>query len=572
MVKPRPSVPMGSLDSMASRIRDQKAARSNQPLSRSNQKFAKESNTSSSSNDSDSSDDSDGSDSGSDVDIDAARKKFNAQQASKRQASKAKAKPIESSQNAKPPPPIATHARKSIIVKAEESGSDSDSDSESASESSDSGNEAPPNTNTKEVAQSKSESDGEDSGESEGENEGASVQQPVAEAETSSEEDSESEDEEVDAKAPAQAKSSHDDGSESDSSDVSEEESDHGEAHNGKLNGNAAALSKVNGTTTAGNSTTQVSRPLWLNNSDFTLRKASSDNPAREVTEFFSKANLEDKQVWYFTAPASLPITVLKDMEIDLSKATTGGALLSHKGDDYGLDLESYATNTQIQLLIPSRGGDNYTALNRGIDSTVHLRRMAKFGPGGAVSATATDDYAPIPKAIREQPQGLRPRFTPIGVPNPAPSQIQLLKPRAAPAAQATSSESESESESSSDEEMANVSNLATPSIPPKKSKSDAVNGKLKRKHPGDEEKSASTKEPQSHEKSAKRPKTASAKKPTPVQPPVLSRVASPPNGTPSKAPGSSSKGKTKKDKPKLLMKPTKQTPIPPPTLPGMKR
>lgn len=92
------------------------------------------------------------------------------------------------------------------------------------------------------------------------------------------------------------------------------------------------------------------------------IRKASSDNPAKEVAEFFSKTNLEGKQVWYFTAPASLPITVLKDMEIDLSKATPGEALLNHKGDDYGLDLESHATSTQIQLLIPSQGGDNYTS------------------------------------------------------------------------------------------------------------------------------------------------------------------------------------------------------------------
>jgi hypothetical protein len=92
------------------------------------------------------------------------------------------------------------------------------------------------------------------------------------------------------------------------------------------------------------------------------LRKVSSSNPGKEVADFFSNVNLEGKQVWYFTAPASLPITVLKDMEIDLAKATKGGPLLTHKGDDYGLDLESYATNTQIQLLIPSRGGDKYTA------------------------------------------------------------------------------------------------------------------------------------------------------------------------------------------------------------------
>lgn len=90
------------------------------------------------------------------------------------------------------------------------------------------------------------------------------------------------------------------------------------------------------------------------------LRKAASDNPGKEVSEFLSKSNLDDKQVWYFTAPASLPITVIKDMEIDLAKAQSGGAILSHQGDSYGLDLEPYTTSSQIQLLIPSKGGEKY--------------------------------------------------------------------------------------------------------------------------------------------------------------------------------------------------------------------
>lgn len=48
-------------------------------------------------------------------------------------------------------------------------------------------------------------------------------------------------------------------------------------------------------------------------------------------------------------------------MEIDLAKATAGNPILNHQGDNYGLDLEANATNTQIQLLIPSHGGDKYT-------------------------------------------------------------------------------------------------------------------------------------------------------------------------------------------------------------------
>lgn len=90
------------------------------------------------------------------------------------------------------------------------------------------------------------------------------------------------------------------------------------------------------------------------------IRKASSENPDKEIVDYLSKSNLEGKQVWYFTAPASLPITVLKDMEIDLSKAQSGGPLLQHAGDAYGIDLEPYTTSTQIQLVIPGKVGDQY--------------------------------------------------------------------------------------------------------------------------------------------------------------------------------------------------------------------
>lgn len=103
------------------------------------------------------------------------------------------------------------------------------------------------------------------------------------------------------------------------------------------------------------------SRPAWLDSSSFTIRKADSRNPGKEVAEFMNNAQLEGKQVWYFTAPASLPITVLQNLEIDLSHAQSGRAILEHGGDAYGVDLESQAVNAQVQLFIPTKGGDEYT-------------------------------------------------------------------------------------------------------------------------------------------------------------------------------------------------------------------
>lgn len=102
------------------------------------------------------------------------------------------------------------------------------------------------------------------------------------------------------------------------------------------------------------------SRPNWLESSSFTIRKANSSNPGKEVADFLSTAQLEGKQVWYFTAPASLPITVLQELEIDLADAQSGRAILQHGGDAYGIDLETQAVNSQVQLLIPTKAGNQY--------------------------------------------------------------------------------------------------------------------------------------------------------------------------------------------------------------------
>ncbi|KAI1139162.1 hypothetical protein F5Y05DRAFT_340101 [Hypoxylon sp. FL0543] len=561
MGKPRPRAPMASLDSMASRIRDQKTTTAKTPGSsrlNSNSKNQKFTEDTSSSSESDG--DSDDSGNSSDSDIEAARNKFTAQQANKRkntqpQSNSAKSDAPRSTPDAKVPTSTKP-ASKATTSESDSSESDSDSSSNTSG-----ANDKPAQTGA-EKSGKKSESR-DDSG---------------SDSESSSESENGSEADVVTAQQPAEADTSSDSASDS-GSDASKEPRPADAPDRMDVDGDEMAVSRVNGDKAYEDSGSQVSsRPAWLNSSDFVLRKASSDNPAKEVTEFFNNTNLEGKQVWYFTAPASLPITVLKDMEIDLSKVTTGQALLNHKGDDYGVDLESHATSTQIQLLIPSQAGDGYTALNRGIDSTVHLRRMAKFGPGNAVNATATEGYTPIPKAIRGQPEGLKPRFTPIGVPTPTPPPVQSSKPQHTPAAQnASSSESESESESASDEEGTTAATKPQPpasSGPSKKSqKPTASNGERKRKQPGDEGANPTPiHDSRPAVKSAKRPKTtqptskaSSSKKAAPIQPQTLPVS----NGAPSKVVTSSAKDKKEK---KPAIKPLKETPIPLPILPSMKR
>lgn len=94
--------------------------------------------------------------------------------------------------------------------------------------------------------------------------------------------------------------------------------------------------------------------------SDFHLRKAGDGTDATDVAKFFSQAKLEGKQIWYFTAPASISIEVVEKLEIPLERAQQGLSILSHKGDDYGVAFEDASTSRAIKLVIPNKAGDQY--------------------------------------------------------------------------------------------------------------------------------------------------------------------------------------------------------------------
>ncbi|KAI0475648.1 DNA-directed RNA polymerase I subunit RPA34.5-domain-containing protein [Xylariaceae sp. FL0804] len=523
----KPKVPVASLSKMRSNIRDQKqtsAAKGprEQAKTLKSQQFVEDSSVGSSSSSS-SGDDSDG-------DLDAAKKKMLANKAAKNKPANDKPKMNGVRPAAKPDAP-STSARKSV---KNESKSESSSDS-SASESEDESSDEEENTSN-----TKARSNG---------------PKPTT-------------------KEPA-ANDVSDEGSSSESSSSSDEEAE----------GNKASSQKPSAPTTSGRkldkgaqdkdnlavaqTNGRTSRPQWMDTSDFTLRKASSGNPAKEVADFLSKENLKGKQVWYFTAPDSLPVTVLKDLEIDLTKATSGQKLLTHDGDGYGLDVESEATSTQIQLLVGSRqGGDEYSTVNRRIDSTVHIRRMAKFGPKGDDSATATDQYIPKTKAIREQPQGLKARYTPIGVPTPILPSMRNS---------ATRSESDSDSEMSTGP----ASPMDKTSTPAVSDKIIAVTGSQKRKLTTDEspQPSASTKK---HKKVDQFKDRLKAGRPTEHFKSSNPSLGSVPSSQPSLSTPSERKSKkdskAKKDQtPDKKSKETprseqKNTPIPPPFHPLMAR
>ncbi|OHF04473.1 hypothetical protein CORC01_00325 [Colletotrichum orchidophilum] len=147
---------------------------------------------------------------------------------------------------------------------------------------------------------------------------------------------------------------------------------------------------------------------------DFVLRQAQGDEDGKDMTDFFTKAKLDGKQLWYFTAPASIPINVVEKLQIPLDKAHKGEAIFKHNSEDYTVGFDVGAT--AVELLIPNKKGNRYETAPKKVDKVLHVKRVTQL--------VGSEPGAPRPvqpNLPRPQPQGLRARFHPIGVPDDTP-------------------------------------------------------------------------------------------------------------------------------------------------------
>jgi hypothetical protein len=93
---------------------------------------------------------------------------------------------------------------------------------------------------------------------------------------------------------------------------------------------------------------------------DFTLRKGDDGANGQDVARICNEANLQGKQVWYFTVPSNVPISVIQNMEVPMDRSQFGGPVFSHDGQDYGATFDTITPRSSIQILIPSSGDSNY--------------------------------------------------------------------------------------------------------------------------------------------------------------------------------------------------------------------
>lgn len=93
----------------------------------------------------------------------------------------------------------------------------------------------------------------------------------------------------------------------------------------------------------------------------FQLRKAGAEVDATQVAKLFRDAKAEGKQIWYFTAPASLPIEVIQEHAIPFEKLKAGAPIISYDGKDFGgmADADADVANA-ITVMVPNKAGENY--------------------------------------------------------------------------------------------------------------------------------------------------------------------------------------------------------------------
>jgi len=131
--------------------------------------------------------------------------------------------------------------------------------------------------------------------------------------------------------------------------------------------------------------------------------------PSSHMDGIFAPMNLEGKQIWHITTPASVPITSVH--AIPIQKTQDGSSILSHKGTDYGLVPDTAdSVSSEHTLLFPSSRGNEYRSTTIPISSTLHLRQLLNLPSHTADASHIT------PRPRNEQPEGLKMRFQPFGL------------------------------------------------------------------------------------------------------------------------------------------------------------
>ncbi|KUJ14701.1 uncharacterized protein LY89DRAFT_686368 [Mollisia scopiformis] len=134
------------------------------------------------------------------------------------------------------------------------------------------------------------------------------------------------------------------------------------------------------------------------------------------ASQILKKSNLREKQLWYFTAPASIPVSSIEQMSV--ADVDGGKTILSHDGTDYGFVQDPTGEKAYTTMFIPNSSEDAYLIASKSIDRVLHLQQTINIpGMNDADASLPLSSRATVPatKPVRQQPTGLKMRFRPIG-------------------------------------------------------------------------------------------------------------------------------------------------------------
>ncbi|KAJ5294104.1 hypothetical protein PENANT_c009G08931 [Penicillium antarcticum] len=133
--------------------------------------------------------------------------------------------------------------------------------------------------------------------------------------------------------------------------------------------------------------------------------------PSSKTSSLLS--NLSGKQIIHLTAPASLPLSKVK--EVTMSKVMQGEPILSHDGVSYGIPTESFseAGLPNKSLLVFDEKSQTYRTAAASIPS-FHVQELIDL-PSSEKTDAAVAALREYVKPARPQPKHLKMRFRPVG-------------------------------------------------------------------------------------------------------------------------------------------------------------
>ncbi|KIW69112.1 hypothetical protein PV04_05007 [Phialophora macrospora] len=136
----------------------------------------------------------------------------------------------------------------------------------------------------------------------------------------------------------------------------------------------------------------------------------SPSDPSSTVRQFH---DLSEKEVWVIAAPSDVPIESIKELAVDA--VMRGVPIVSHNGVAYGMQPLPSKNET---VLLPQGPDASYVQAEKKIERSFIMREAndqikvpSKEGTPQAFTATLPGK----PKEIRQQPEGLKTRYTPPG-------------------------------------------------------------------------------------------------------------------------------------------------------------